>query len=85
MRETIVNPRTHLDPEEKCYPHGGQHRKFTARLGRTDYLVTGKCGLPDTYFSIPGHARIRGKRVRGYVTYDGFGDGEFVFVPYEGS
>ena len=83
--------KTYVEPEENAYPHGGQTRKFVAYLsmylagsgripGRyvdSEYLVSGKGGIPDTFFSIPGYAIVKGKYVPGYLTVRE--DGEYLF------
>ena len=58
---------TWIEPEEMAYPHGGQTRKFSAYLGDTSYRVSGKAGIPDTFFSIPANARIKGAYVAGFL------------------
>lgn len=60
---------TYLGPEEEAYPHGRQTRRCRAECddGRVR-RVWG--GIPDTFFSIPAHARIRGRYVAGYMTVD---------------
>ena len=44
---------TWLEPEEFCYPNGGMKRR--ARVVNTDTgrLVVVRCGIPDTFFTIP--------------------------------
>lgn len=76
--------KTYLEREEAAYTaKGSQRRRFVAylsvyilghgttpgRYANTGYLVSGRCGIPDTYFSIPAHARIKGRYVAGYLTY----------------
>ena len=72
---------THLDMEEVAYTNGAHQRRFIAYLDNTELLVSGRCGIPDTYFTIPGHARVKGTYMRGYVTII---DERLVFVPYKG-
>jgi hypothetical protein len=75
---------TSLQAEEYAYPNGGQTRKGRA------YFPDGQirrvwAGIPDTYFSIPAHARIKGRYVRGSLSVGSqFSDheGEFEFVIY---
>lgn len=58
---------TWLESEEHAYPNGGQTRRGSAVYpdGRTRRIFA---GIPDTYFSIPAHGRIRGRYVAGWVT-----------------
>lgn len=56
--------------EAECfaYPHGGPTRRCRAICAVDNVMRVVFVGIPDTYFSIPGYAKIKGKRVRGYVT-----------------
>jgi len=69
--------QTFIQPEEYAYPHGGQTRKGAAVFpdGKVRRVWV---GIPDTYFSIPAHARLNGRYVSGWV---GCEDGVFVFHP----
>ena len=60
---------TYLATESDAYPHGGQTR--ACRAIYPDGKVR-RCwaGIPDTFFSIPAHGRIRGRYVAGWVTID---------------
>ena len=69
---------TWLEGEEFAYPHGGMTRRCYA-LCSDGIKRAVKCGIPDTYFSIPAYARIAGKRVKGYVCSD---DDGFHFREY---
>lgn len=60
---------TWLEGEEFCYPNGGMTRRCFALCADGERRVV-KCGIPDTYFSIPATARVHGKRVSGYVDSD---------------
>lgn len=61
---------TYLQAEEFAYPHGGQTRK--GRAFYPDGMIRRVyAGIPDTYFSIPAHGRIRGRYVRGFLTCEG--------------
>lgn len=51
---------TGIEPEEYCYPRGGMTRLARAINVATGRLNTVRCGIPDTYFSIPA--------VGGYLT-----------------
>lgn len=88
-----MDKQTYLQPERFAYPNGGQTRKGLA------YFSDGKlrrvwAGIPDTFFSVPAHARINEKYVRGFLTvgetndlldtYDAKLDGEWVFNVYKG-
>jgi hypothetical protein len=74
--------RTFLQAEEFAYPHGGQTRKGTA-IYPDGQIRRVWAGIPDTYFSIPAHGRIRGKYVAGFLYFeDGLDSpdyGEFKF------
>ena len=62
---------TWLEPEELCYPNGGMTRRCRARNVMTGKLRTVRCGIPDTYFSIPAAG--------GWIGTDS--NGEFEFNP----
>lgn len=73
--------KDYLDPEEKAYTsRGAMLRRFVCKLHNTDYWVSGHCGIPDTFFSIPGNIRIKGAYIRGYVGSDENG---LFFQPYK--
>jgi hypothetical protein len=40
-----------------------------------------KVGIPDTFFSIPAHGKIKGFSVRGFVSYRDDGEIEFTALP----
>ena len=65
---------TWIDPEEKAYnTRNGSHWRSgrRARALCADGVVrTIVVGIPDTYFSIPGHTNVKGRRVVGYVYLD---------------
>jgi hypothetical protein len=44
---------TWLEPEEITYPSGAMIRRAKAINVTTGKLQTVRCGIPDTYFSIP--------------------------------
>ena len=44
---------TWLEAEEMCYPDGGMTRRAMAFNVETGRKVVVRCGIPDTYFSIP--------------------------------
>lgn len=62
---------TWLEAEEFCYPSGGMVRRCRARDRMTGRLVVVRCGISDTFFSIP----VRGG---GFITSD---DDGFAFNP----
>lgn len=76
----IVIGDTWLEGEEFTYPSGGLHRRCYA-LCPDNKLRVVKCGVADTFFSIPAYARIKGKRVKGFITSDEHG---FKFNVYKG-
>lgn len=75
---------TYIEAEELAYntPTGSHSR--SERKGRVrfpDYSIRSvTLGIPDTYFTIPAHARIRGKYTPGYVSVD-TDRNEYVFHP----
>lgn len=69
---------TWLEPESLCYPSGGMLRRARARCGDGKMRVV-RCGIPDTFFSIPAAGKIRGEYVRGFVSVDTDAD-EFEFT-----
>lgn len=76
--------RTYIAPEQHAYPNGGQTRKCFV-IFPDGKLRRAWCGIPDTYFSIPAHARLRGRYVTGWIgvqsDYDKPDHGEFLFHP----
>lgn len=73
------NKNTWITPEQHAGPFGGQQRR--CRVIFPDGKIR-MCwaGIPDTFFSIPAHAQIRGKYVAGFITCRD--DGEFEFNLY---
>lgn len=69
---------TWLAQESDAYPHGGQTRKGIARFP-SGALRRVWAGIPDTFFTIPAHARIGGRYVAGYLHFDD--DGVILFQP----
>lgn len=65
---------TWIEHEEKAYGRYGPKfgRKCMAMDAKTGELVTVRCSVADTYFSIPGSRKInnyaRKKTVRGFVS-----------------
>ena len=68
---------TWIEPEERCYPHGGFHRKARCLWQGRHYLV--RAGLPDTFFSIPARLRCQGQTRRGFLSLAD--DGPLHFTP----
>lgn len=69
MRVHKYGQSTWLEPEEAAYPRGGM-----TRCGRAKW-PDGKfrrvwAGLPDTFYTIPAYGRVRGRRVKGFLTVD---------------
>jgi hypothetical protein len=58
---------TWLEGEEFAYPNGGMTRRCYA-LWEDGQKRLVKCGIPDTFFSVPASGRRRGKTVPGFVT-----------------
>ena len=71
---------TWLQNEEYAYPNGGQTRKGMAIFpdGKTRRVWA---GIPDTFFTVPAHCRVKGKYVGGFITYEGEPE-QFRFNPY---
>lgn len=44
---------TWLESESLCYPSGGRHRWCRAVNAATGRLNTVRCGIPDTFYSVP--------------------------------
>lgn len=66
MRQTW-DRGTWLEEESAAYPHGGQTRCGAAVFpdGKVRRVWA---GIPDTYATIPAHARIAGRYVAGLVS-----------------
>lgn len=66
-----------LRPEEDAYPNGGQTRRGRALFpdGKSRRVWA---GIPDTYFTIPAHASVNNRYVKGYLTCE---DGVWRFHP----
>ena len=60
--------------------HSRSARKARARCEDGKLRVI-TIGVPDTYFSIPGHTRVKGKYVSGFVSVDSESE-EFKFIQY---
>ena len=75
---------TWIDDERLAYntPNGGHTGSARRGLVRfpdgTLHKVT--LGIPDTFFTIPAHAVVKGQYVSGYVTIPHDND-EFAFIP----
>lgn len=70
---------TYLAPEEHAYPHGRRTRRCKAICPDGKIRVVW-AGIPDTYFTIPAHTRIKGKYARGYLSLRD--DGELIMNIY---
>lgn len=70
-----MDNKTWLQAEEFAYPNGGQTRKGAAVFpdGKVRRVWA---GIPDTFFSIPAHARIGRHYVAGFLTSN---DGVWTF------
>ena len=66
LKDGDMATRTFIAPEDNAYPHGGQTRKCLV-LFPDGALRRAWCGIPDTYFSIPAHARVSGRYVAGWI------------------
>jgi len=68
---------TWLEPEEAAYV-GGMKRRGAAMFpdGKIRRVYV---GLPDSFFSAPAHARVKGNYVRGFVMLDDDDDGVLRF------
>jgi hypothetical protein len=74
---------TWVEAEELAYPKGGLTRRAYVECQDGKRRVV-RCGIPDTYTTIPAVAVISGKRTKGYVSHnrqDGSADG-FTFTAY---
>jgi hypothetical protein len=71
-KRSFYNDNTWIDPEELCYPSGSMYagRKACAydSVDKTNRIV--KIGIPDTYFSIPGRVKIKGKTIKIWISID---------------
>lgn len=79
MRSIVGENKTFLQQEEFAYPNGGQTRKGAA-LFPDGTVRRVWAGIADTWFSVPCHARVRGKYVAGFLTCEE--DGWYIFNPY---
>lgn len=68
----VENNGTWLEAEEFCYPHGGMTRRAYVLFGDGTKRIV-KCGIPDTFFTIPAVAIIAGERIKGFITSDEVG------------
>ena len=57
---------TWIEPEERCFPHGGFHRQARCLWQGRHRLV--RASLPDTLFSIPARLGHRGQTLRGFLS-----------------
>ena len=68
--------KTQLQGEEAAYPNGAQRRKGKA-IFPDGTVKTVYAGIPDTFFTIPAHTTMKGKRIKGYLSLDN--EGEYIF------
>lgn len=63
---------TWLEGEEFCYgsPDGSAMNRRCYAVCDDGQKRVVRCAIPDTYFSIPAVARIKGKRIHAYITSD---------------
>ena len=60
---------TWLEGEEFAYPNGGMTRRCYA-LWEDGAKRVVRCGIPDTFFSIPAYGQKQGKHITGFITSD---------------
>ncbi len=85
MKGHIHPNGTWLEDEAFCYPRGGQTRRAYA-VCEDGKLRLVKCGIADTFFSIPGSTKIDGKTVQGFLSSNDEGSLKFTaFKPKENS
>lgn len=64
---SILDRGTYLEAEEAAYPDGHQTR--LCRAVWPDGIERDVwAGIPDTWFSIPAHGRLKGRYIAGYVS-----------------
>ena len=63
-----MNDETWIEPEERAYTSRGSQLRRGRALFPDGRIRAFRAGIPDTYFSIPAHARIRGKYTPGFIT-----------------
>jgi len=74
---------TWLEGEEFSYPSDGRcGRKALATCEDGKKRII-SCGMADTFFSIPGHVKINGKRVKGFLSSGEHGMKFTAFTPRE--
>lgn len=87
MRTTYAKG-TWLDAEDLAYPSGAINAGRRARAVCPDGKVrVVRVGVPDTFSTIPGAARIGGRYTSGFVTVAEDEDGKelwVTFTPFEG-
>ena len=82
---TVHMNSTYIEDESKAYNtyHGGHSR--SNRRGRVRFsdgqLRMVRLGVPDTFFTIPAHAVVRGKYASGFVSVNTETE-EFEFTQY---
>lgn len=80
FHNNVCDDGTWIEDEARCYPNGGMTRLAYVTCPDGKKRVV-RCGIPDTWFSVPAVARIAGRTVRGFVSDK---DQCLVFTPYQG-
>lgn len=62
------NVASWIESEEYAYTARGKQTRKAHVLFPDGKMRVAFCGIPDTYFSIPAHARIKRKYIKGYIT-----------------
>jgi hypothetical protein len=72
---------TWLEDEAFAYPAGGFTRRALASFPDGSRRVV-QCSIPDTYFSIPARARVKGKTIRGSLSWPRDETSGVIFTPH---
>lgn len=86
---------TWLEPEDLAYPNGAMRRRALVFVRPNEHnpltdlpigsLRVVRCGIPDTYSSIPARLTFKGKALKGYISvgpcHTGHADDVFTFTP----
>lgn len=70
LPEGTLAPRTWLEPDEKAYTAKGSMLRKGQAVFSDGQVRAVRAGVPDTYFTVPAKARVKGKYVAGYLTND---------------
>ena len=65
----VYSDGTWLEDEALCYPAGGMTRRAYA-LFSDGHRRVARCGIPDTFFTIPARAKVKGKTINGFLSSD---------------